>query len=185
MPPKPEILARHVVAQSRLFKIESLEMRFSNGVERTYERLVGGGSGAVMVVALNENNEILLVREYGAGIHDYSLSLPKGAVDLGEEILDAANRELKEEVGFGARQRHLLKPLSSSPSYMTSGIQVVVAWDLYPERLEGDEPEPLELHTWPMDKLYELAMRDDFVEGRAIAAMYLARDWLAQHAPIR
>lgn len=42
---KPKILERHIVAQSRLFRIESFDLRFSNGVERTYERLVPGGPG--------------------------------------------------------------------------------------------------------------------------------------------
>ena len=44
---KPQILSRTLVAKSRLFKIESIDLKFSNGVERTYERLVPGGRGAV------------------------------------------------------------------------------------------------------------------------------------------
>jgi ADP-ribose diphosphatase len=51
--------------------------------------------------------------------------------------------------------------------------------DLYPSVLEGDEPEPLELIKWPLANLHELVMRDDCTEGRAIAALYLARDYLA------
>ena len=51
---KPTVLAREIVASSRLFRVEELQLRFSNGVERTYERLVGKGVGygAVMVVAM-------------------------------------------------------------------------------------------------------------------------------------
>ncbi|WP_396588317.1 ADP compounds hydrolase NudE [Bermanella sp. R86510] len=181
MAQKPQILHRHIVAQSRLFTIESMDMRFSNGVERTYERLVPGGSGAVMIVAVNQDQEMMLIKEYGAGIEDYTLTLPKGAVDLGESAIQAANRELKEEIGYGARHIEPLKKLSLSPSYMKSGIDVLIAWDLYPERLEGDEPEPLELVTWPLNKIEDLVLRDDVTEGRAIAAMFMARDWLNKH----
>ena len=51
---KPQVLAREIVASSRLFRVEELQLRFANGVERTYERLVskGSGYGAVMVVAM-------------------------------------------------------------------------------------------------------------------------------------
>jgi len=51
---KPTVLAREIVATSRLFRVEELKLRFSNGVERTYERLVGKGAGygAVMIVAM-------------------------------------------------------------------------------------------------------------------------------------
>ncbi|MFT6154500.1 MAG: ADP-ribose diphosphatase [Bermanella sp.] len=181
MSQKPEILNSHIVAQSRLFKIESLELRFSNGVERTYERLVPGGSGAVMMVPINEKNEVLLIKEYGVGIEDYTLTLPKGAVDLGETIEHAANRELKEEISYGAKELYYLKKLSLSPSYMKSGIDVFVALELYNASLEGDEPEPLEVVAWPLDNIDELVMRNDVTEGRAIAALYLAKAWLSAH----
>ena len=51
---KPTVLAREIVASSRIFHVEEVQLRFSNGVERTYERLVGRGTGygAVMVVAM-------------------------------------------------------------------------------------------------------------------------------------
>jgi len=175
---KPKIHERHVVARSRLFTVESLELEFSNGVQRTYERLAPGGHGAVMMVPITEDGDVLLIREYGVGVEDYTLTLPKGAVDLGETIEQAANRELKEEVGMGANRLHYLKKLSLSPSYMKSGIDVLVAMDLYPESLEGDEPEPLEVVAWPLDNIGELVTRADVTEGRAIAALYMARDWL-------
>jgi ADP-ribose diphosphatase len=169
------------VAQSRLFTIESMDLRFSNGVERTYERLVPGGSGAVMMVPINEQGEVLLIREYGAGLEDYTLTLPKGAVDLGETMEQAANRELKEEVHYGAKQLHFLKKMSLSPSYMKSGIDVLIALDLYEASLPGDEPEPLEVITWPLDDVDTLVQRADVTEGRAIAALYMAKSWFATY----
>ncbi|MFY0699465.1 MAG: ADP compounds hydrolase NudE [Bermanella sp.] len=183
MAQKPQILDRHIVAQSRLFTIESMELRFSNGVERTYERLVPGGSGAVMMVPINEKGEVLLIREYGAGMEDYTLTLPKGAVDLGETMEQAALRELQEEIHFGAKQLHFLKKMSLSPSYMKSGIDVLIALDLYQASLPGDEPEPLEVVTWPLADIDTLVMRADVTEGRAIAALYMAKAWLEDHQP--
>ena len=183
MAQKPQILDRHMVAQSRLFTIESMELRFSNGVERTYERLVPGGSGAVMMVPINEKGEVLLIREYGAGMEDYTLTLPKGAVDLGETMEQAALRELQEEIHFGAKQLHFLKKMSLSPSYMKSGIDVLIALDLYQASLPGDEPEPLEVVTWPLADIDTLVMRADVTEGRAIAALYMAKAWLEDHQP--
>ncbi len=175
---KPKIHQTHVVASSRLFTVESLDLEFSNGVQRTYERLAPGGHGAVMMVPINKDGEVLLIREYGVGIEDYTLTLPKGAVDLGESIEEAANRELKEEIGKGARSLHYLKKMSLSPSYMKSGIDVLIAQDLYDESLEGDEPEPLEVVSWPLDNIDALVIRDDMTEGRAIAALYMAKAWL-------
>lgn len=181
MKQKPQILDSHIVARSRLFTVESLDLKFSNGVERTYERLVPGGSGAVMMVPITDKGEVLLIKEYGVGIEEYSLTLPKGAVDLGETLEQAANRELKEEIHYGAHKLHYLKNLSLSPSYIKSGIDVFIALDLYPELLQGDEPEPLEVIPWPLDKIDELVLRNDVTEGRAIAALYMAKYWLSQN----
>lgn len=181
MPRKPEILKRHTVARSRLFRADELHLRFSNGEERIYEKLCGGGPGAVLIVPVLDDNRVVMIREYAAGIHDYHLALPKGAVDKGETPLEAANRELKEEAGYGARDLRLLKRLTLSPAYMEQGINVVLARDLYPEHLPGDEPEPIEVVTVDFDDLLALAMREEVTEGRTVAALFLAKAWLAQN----
>jgi ADP-ribose diphosphatase len=177
---KPTVLAREIVASSRLFRVEEVQLRFTNGVERTYERLVGRGTGhgAVMIVAMADAEHALLIEEYCGGTDAYELSLPKGLIEPGEDVLAAANRELKEEAGFGARQLEHLTELS--PGYMSQKIQVVLATDLYEERLEGDEPEPMRVERINLAELASLAQHPQFSEGRALAALYLARDLLIQ-----
>ncbi len=171
---KPKIIARRVAAETQLFKVESIDLEFKTGVKRTYERLVPGGAGAVMMIAINEHDEILLVREYAVGVEDYVLTLPGGKIDLGETPEQAADRELKEEVGFGAKNIEILRKINLNPRYASNGITVALAYDLYPATLEGDEPEPLEIVKWPIAKLDELLWQEDFNEGRAMAAAILA-----------
>lgn len=178
MPVKPDILKVTRTARSRLFRVEELELRFSNGVERTYERLASGGNGAVMMIPIDSDNNVLLIREYAGGIEDYTLTLPKGVIDPGETKEEAANRELQEEVGYGCKQLDSLKEMTTAPNYMGHRMTVLLARDLYESRLEGDEPEPLEVVRYPMDKIDELVMNDELTEGRAIAGLYLARRFL-------
>lgn len=171
---KPEILATEVVAQSRLFKIESLDLRFSNGVERTYERMKPSGRHAVLVVPVTEQGDLLLIREYSAGTERYELGFPKGLIDQGESAAEAANRELKEEIGFGAKALQPLKEVVLAPSYFSSKMTLFLAQDLYPEQLEGDEPEPLQIVRWPLSQAEELLHHMDFAEARSITALFLA-----------
>ena len=72
---KPTVLAREIVASSRLFRVEEVQLRFSNGVERTYERLVGRGNGygAVMIVAMIDAEHAILVEEYCGGTDEYEI----------------------------------------------------------------------------------------------------------------
>ena len=178
MPTLPEILKRKIVARTRLFRVEQLDLRFSNGVERVYERLAGVGFGAVVVVPVTPEGEVVLVCEYGGGSHTYQWGLPKGAVDPGEDNLKAANRELQEEAGYGARQLTYLKSVHMTPSYMERQVDIVLAQDLYESRLPGDEPEPMEVMTWPLDKLSDLLARDDVSDSLSISGLYIARDYL-------
>lgn len=171
---KPDILAAEVVAESRLFKIESLDLRFSNGVERTYERMKPSGRHAVLVVPVTAQGDLLLVREYAAGTDRYELGFPKGLIDPGESASEAANRELKEEIGFGARELRPLKEVVLAPSYFSSKMTLFLALDLYPESLAGDEPEPLEIVRWPLSQAEELVTHLDFAEARSITALFLA-----------
>ncbi|GHA95076.1 ADP compounds hydrolase NudE [Modicisalibacter luteus] len=177
-PHKPSILSREEVARSQLFTIERLDLRFSNGAERTFERLKGSGHGAVMIVAMPDPDHVLLIREYAAGFDDYALTLPKGLVDPGEDIITAANRELMEECGVGARNIEPLVELSLAPNYMNHRMHVLLASDLYEKRLPGDEPEPLIVETHAFRELPALLAREDFHEARAIAALFIAREKL-------
>jgi ADP-ribose diphosphatase len=176
---RPKILATRDAPDSYLRRAEEVDLEFANGERRTYQRLKGSGFGAVLIVAMRDSETVLLVREYGVGVDRYELGVPKGRLDRDETAEQGANRELKEEVGFGARKLKILGTLSLSPSYMTHMGYVVLAEDLYPERLQGDEPEELEVVPWRMDELHELLARDDVTEGRSIAALFMAREYLA------
>ena len=97
---KPPIIhATRDVGDSHFLHVEQLDLEFSNGERRTYERLKGSGLGAVIIVPMLDDDTVLLVREYGAGVGRYELGLPKGRLDRDETAEQGAERELKEEIG--------------------------------------------------------------------------------------
>lgn len=178
-PQKPKIHKVETVARSRLFNVETVDLEFSNGARRIYERMQPSDREAVMIVPIIDDH-LVLIREYAVGIEDYELGFPKGLIDPGEEVLEAANRELMEEVGFGARRMDILTKLTMAPSYFSSKMNIVVARDLYAQRREGDEPEPLPQVRWPIDRMMELLNEPDFREARNVSALFLAHAWLVR-----
>ena len=174
------------IHESRLveprYKIEQMDLEFANGERRTYERIHGSGRPVVVIVPMLDADTVLLTREYAAGLHRYELGLPRGRVDAGETLLEGAQRELKEETGYGARELLILRSLSLAPTYMSHIAHVVLARDLFEERLEGDEPELIEVVPWKLNELHQLLTLEEFSEGRAMAALFLAREWLQQAA---
>lgn len=182
----PIIRHKAVIAESRQFRIESLQLEFSSGEVRQYERLARGGSntGAVLIVPMLDPDTVLLVREYAAGLHRYELGLPKGKIDAGEDNLRAANRELKEEVGFGARQLRHLHTVSMAPAYLEHTIDIILAEQLYPHKLAGDEPEELEVVPWNIHQIDELMASGECSEARSIAALYLVASYLRNRSSL-
>ncbi len=178
--PLPIIHARRERRPADLFKVEQLDLEFSNGEQRTYERLISRGLGAVIVAAMPDPDHVLLIREYACGVHRYELGLPKGRLEHGESLIEGANRELQEECGYAARELVELGHLTLAPGYMTHATHVILARDLYPSRLPGDEPEDIEVIPWPLDNLAELIARPDCTEGRSIAAMFMTREYVRQ-----
>jgi ADP-ribose diphosphatase len=179
MPARPKIHATRLVEDSRFLRVEQVDLEFSNGQHRTYERLKGAGLGAVIIVPMRDDDTVLLVREYCVGVDRYELGLPKGRLDQDETVEQGANRELKEEIGYGARRLKILSSLSLSPGYMTHMTNVVLAQDLYEERLQGDEPEELEVVPWKLSELHLLLGHEEVSEGRSIAGLFIAREYLA------
>ena len=169
---KPEILAVRTAAQTRIFQVQAVDLRFANGTERTYERLTPARRPAVMVLALHEGS-LMMIREYAVGTERYELTLPKGLIDEGETPEQAANRELQEEIGLGARRLEPLRMFYVNPSHMFGPMYAFVARDLYPSVLKGDEPEPLEIVRVPLARLDELIDDDQFGDARTLAALML------------
>jgi len=176
----PTITARKQIAKSHLFAIEQIDLIFNNGEQREYERMQGSGRGAVMILPMLDDDTLILVREYCAGTHTYELGFPKGLIDPDESAEYAANRELKEEVGYGANNLTLLHQLKMAPAFFNANMSLFVGQNLYQQKLIGDEPEPLEIVHWSLADYQNLLLQDDFNEARSIAALFLLKDFLAK-----
>lgn len=177
----PKILNTQTLVKTRLFHIQSVDLEFSNGVNVQYQRLKGSSTGAVLVVPMLDDDTVLLIREYAVGVERYELALPKGHIEKDEDMLAAANREIKEEIGYGASKLEHVTSLTLAPGYFNHTTHVILAQELYPQRLPGDEPEAIEVVPWRLSMLMELLERDDITEARSIAALFIIQQRL-KHA---
>ena len=107
----PQIIKTKSIIRTNLFEIQSMDVLFSIGIQRTLERLKQNKSETVLIVPFSDARHIILITEYSAGTNKYELLFPRGSVNLKESIIDAANRELKEEIGLGANKLTFIKTL--------------------------------------------------------------------------
>ena len=175
----PVVKARRREKVSNLFTVESLDLQFSNNRQVTYER-IAGGNGAVLAVPF-DGKYFYMTSEYACGFERYELGFVKGKIDLNETPKDACNRELKEEIGFGARTIRTLKnEMTIAPGMIQLKMFTFLCTDLFPMQLEGDEPEPIGiLKVTPKEAKDLIFDRESpLTEARSIAALTLSLNLL-------
>ena len=165
----PKILKQKSIFKSKLFDIKQADIEF-NGTTMKYEIISGTGSGAVMVVPFIEN-DIIFIKEYAAAIDDYMITFPKGKIDKGETIEEAANRELQEEVGYKSKDIKLIKKLYLAHGYIDHMTYVMVAKELSVSSLSGDEPEELEVIRVHRDDVINFLDKNEIIDSRVYAAL--------------
>lgn len=180
----PKILRIRTLFETQRFVFEAVKLRFSNKAERVFERIRSKNKRSVLIMPLIGKEHILLVREYSMGVERYTLSFPKGVVECAEPVEEAANRELQEEVGYGAHTIESIKEIFISPGYFSAPCHIVLAQDLYPASLEGDEPEAILVEKWSLHQVEDLLEHPDFIEARSMAALlWLERAWRLNKLP--
>lgn len=168
----PSVVATRPLASTKLFDISEAVVRFAGGVERRLERITNRSGPTVLIVPIL-GERLILISEYCAGSQRYELGFPTGTLERGESIEEAADRELREEVGFGARRLSVLATFKVYPGHFDHQTHVVLAEDLVPESLPGDEPEPLGVLQASMTEIDEFLGSGELNEARSVAAILL------------
>lgn len=134
--------------------------------------------GGALIVPITASGEVLLVMEPAVASGVPVFWLPAGAVEPGESPVEAANRELQEEVGFKAGQLDLLAELHPLARHAEWSLYAVLARDLSPCRLPGDEPHEIRIEPVPLCRFEELVDAGRLHDSNCIAALFLARRFL-------
>jgi uncharacterized protein len=175
-PPRLELADSVLLAGSPWRAILRDRLQDGNGRETSYSYLAV--PRAAFVVAVTRDDELLLVRQYRHPVRDWTLEVPAGSVHDGETPLDAARRELAEEVGGIAREwRHLTTFYSSSAhislrsdAFLATGVDVGAA--------APEDDEDVELVRVPVAQALEDARAGAFAEGQTALAILLATPYL-------
>ena len=102
-------------------------------------------SGSVAVLPVQPDGGLTLIRQYRCAFAKQMIELPAGRIDKGETPLQAAKRELREEVGFGARRWERLLRIVPTPGFCDETVTIYRASDLFPSALEPDPDERIEV----------------------------------------
>ncbi len=171
-----QILTQETMWSGKIFDVERMEVKLPNG--RCSVRDVVRHCGAVAIVALTENGKIALVRQYRTALDRVTVEIPAGKMDPGEEPLDCAKRELKEETGFVAGRIAYLTTIATSGGFTDELIHIYLATQLSFEGAQPDEDEFLNVELVDVQELVD-AVLDGKIEDAKTVVGALACDVMA------
>lgn len=175
---KFEIVKSEKTYQGRAFSIEKVHMRLPDHSVRPYDLVRHNDS--VTIVPVDDQGNILFVRQYRIGAGDTLLELPAGVNEDGEPSLASAEREVREETGMGAKNLTWLGEYYLAPGYCNECMTAYLATGLFADRLEHDVDEFLEVVKIPIEQAYELAYQGKIRDSKSLAALLLARQYLIE-----
>ena len=134
--------------------------------------------GASAVVAIDEDNRIIMEKQFRYALNDYLLEIPAGKLDVGEDPLVCAKRELEEETGIIATEWISLGTIATSPGFCNEVIHLYVAKGLSKGEIHWDEDEYVEVERYTLDELLQRIKEETIKDSKTLSALLLAMPYI-------
>lgn len=171
-----ELLKSEILMKGRAFTIRRDLLKTPDGRETKFEIIEHGGS--VVIIPVDENGNVLLVRQYRHATAGDLLELPAGTLDDNEDPDICAAREIREETGMEAGKMIKIGDFYLAPGYSTEFMVVYLATNLRINPLEADIDEFLSVESIPLAEAIQMAERGDIPDAKSLAALFMAKPHL-------
>ena len=174
-----ELIKSETLLQGRAFKVKRDYLKTPNGDETKLEIIEHGGS--VVLVPIDGEGNLLLVRQYRHAAQQDLLELPAGTRDEDEPFEECAAREIREETGMEAGKLQKVGDFYLAPGYSTEFMTVFLATELKHNPLQADFDEFLQVEKVPVKKAVELFQAGEVHDAKSLAAWLLAKPHLEKY----
>jgi len=177
---KPDkTLSSKIVFDGRAVKLRVDMIQMPDGRQTTREIVEHGA--CIAVVAVDAQNNVLLVSQYRDAVKKDLLEIPAGGVDPGEDAETAVKREMQEETGFLPQKLVSLGGYYLAPGYSTEYLHLYLAMDLIPSRLVAEDTEGINVVRVPVSQIPKLLRSDKICDGKSIAGLYMFLEYRKKH----
>jgi ADP-ribose pyrophosphatase len=168
-------LSSRLIYEGRAVKLRVDTVKMPNGRETTRE--VVEHSDCVAIVAIDENDNVLLVKQFRQPVEKALLEIPAGGIEPGEDPVATVHRELREETGYLPRKVERFGGFYSSPGYCTEYLYLYLATDLIPSPLSAEDTENISLIRVPTTQIPSLITSGSICDAKSIAGLLTFLDY--------
>jgi 8-oxo-dGTP pyrophosphatase MutT (NUDIX family) len=173
---KPELVNSKTIYRGKVFDLRQDQVRLPNG--KVMQLDIVEHPVAVVLVPVDAQGNIWLIRQYRHSAGGEILELPAGVTEANEPVEASARRELREEIGMQAGDIHLIGEFFIAPGYTTEYLFIYLATDLSSAPLPGDEDEFIEVVPTPIQEAFAMAKNGQIRDAKTLAALLLATPYL-------
>lgn len=169
-----KLLNSEMIYDGRIVHLYADTVQLPNG--HTARREVVRHSGAVAIVPIDGDGNVILVRQYRHAAGRILLEIPAGTLNRGEDPDLCAAREMQEETGYKPGHLQKIGGIFVAPGYTSEFIHLYLATDLSMSRLDMDDDEFIEIEHLPIEEVIRRIKTGQIVDGKTVSAVLLARE---------
>ena len=162
-------LSSHLVYEGRAVRLRVDTVEMPSGRETTRE--IVEHSDCVAIIAIDANDNVLLVNQFRKSVGKELLEIPAGGIESGEDVVACVRREMQEETGYLPRKVERLGGFYSTPGYCTEYLYLYLATDLIPSQLHAEDTENIGLVRVPIGQISELIASSSICDAKSIAGL--------------
>ncbi len=164
-----ETLSSRLIFEGQIVKLRVDTVRMPGGREATRE--IVEHSDCIAVIAVDAEDNVLLVNQYRKPLEKELLEIPAGGIEPGEDAAAAVRREMREETGYLPRKVERLGGFYAAPGYCTEYLHLYLATDLVPSALVAEDTEGIKLVRVPVSQAAGLIDSGGICDGKSIAGL--------------
>ncbi|MAT57211.1 MAG: NUDIX hydrolase [Melioribacteraceae bacterium] len=166
-----KIIESNIIHKGKVFDLRIDNIVYDSGNKGIREVAIHNG-GAVVVPVL-DNGNIVLVKQFRYPFEKFLLELPAGKLDLNEDPLVCARRELIEETGYRSSSFVKLGSISTTPGFCTEILHIYLAENLKSGNHDREEGEyGMEVFSYPLEQVKEMISAGDIIDAKTIAGIF-------------
>lgn len=173
------VVEEKTISSDRIYtgKVISLKVDTVEVANQGYKkREIVEHGGAVGIVAITNDNKVILVKQFRKPIESIMWEIPAGKLEIGENPKDCAIRELKEETGYTAQSIKLIHKFYTSAGFSNEKLYIYLATDLTPGESQLDDGENLDVHEIDIEEAYNMVIKNDIEDAKTSIGLLLAKE---------